>query len=77
MLNFIKLVTPMSQNLWNALIMQDMLFILSISEQELKIQRTILDQFPVLTKTLIHQAYLKLCERKPGDTKCPDKCKLC
>lgn len=55
MLNFIKLVTPMSQNLCKALIMQNMLFKLSISEQELKIQRTILDQFPVLNKNINHR----------------------
>lgn len=52
MLNFIKLLMPMSQYLWNALIIQNTLFILSALEQELKIQRTILDQFLVLNKNI-------------------------
>lgn len=52
MLNFIKLLMPMSQYLWNALIIQNTLFILSALEQELKIQRTILAQFLVLNKNI-------------------------
>lgn len=52
MLNFIKLLTPMSRYLWNALMKQNTLFILSALEQELKIQRTILDPFLVLNKNI-------------------------
>lgn len=42
----------MPQYLWNALIIQNTLFILSVLEQELKIQRTVLDQFLVLNKNI-------------------------
>lgn len=52
MFNFIKLLIPMPQYLWNALIIQNTLFILSVLEQELKIQRTVLDQFLVLNKNI-------------------------
>jgi len=50
MLSFIKLLMPV--HLRNALIIQNTIFIPSALEQELKIQRTILDQFLVLNKNI-------------------------
>lgn len=51
---------PMFQYLWNALIIQNTLFILSALEQELKIQRTILHQFLVLNKNINIPGILKI-----------------